>query len=106
MIDTHTYLYSEDFDADRAEVIQRALDAGVTEFYLPAINSTTHQKMLSLEAEYPQVKAMIGIHPCEVKPETWEQELQIVEEYLKQRAFPAIGEIGIDLYWDKSTLDI
>lgn len=106
MIDTHTHLYSEDFDADRAEVIQRALDAGVTEFYLPAINSTTHQKMLSLEAEYPQVKAMIGIHPCEVKPETWEQELQIVEEYLKQRAFPAIGEIGIDLYWDKSTLDI
>jgi TatD DNase family protein len=107
MIDTHTHLYAEEFDEDRAEVIQRALDKGVTEFYLPAIDAESHEKMLQLEAEYPnQIFAMMGLHPCYVKPETWEKELEIVENYLHQRAFPAIGEIGIDLYWDKTTLDI
>lgn len=107
MIDTHTHLYSEAFDEDRAEVIQRALDNGVQQFFLPAIDSETHQKMLDLEAEYPnQMLAMMGLHPCSVKPENWENELSIVENYLNQRHFCAIGEIGIDLYWDKSTLDI
>lgn len=107
MIDTHTHLYSEEFDEDRAEMIQRALSKGVTEFYLPAIDSESHEKMLQLEAEYPQqIFAMMGLHPCYVKPETWEKELEIVENYLNQRTFPAIGEIGIDLYWDKTTLDI
>ena len=107
MIDTHTHLYSEEFDEDRAEMIQRALNKGVTEFYLPAIDSESHEKMLQLEAEYPQqIFAMMGLHPCYVKPETWEKELEIVENYLNQRTFPAIGEIGIDLYWDKTTLDI
>lgn len=107
MIDTHTHLYAEEFDEDRAEMIQRALDKGVTEFYLPAIDSESHEKMLELETAYPnQIFAMMGLHPCYVKPETWEKELQIVEDYLHQRAFPAIGEIGLDLYWDKTTLDI
>lgn len=107
MIDTHTHLYSDEFDQDRAETIQRAVNNGVTQFYLPAIDSETHEKMLALEAQYPtQMHAMIGLHPCNVKLETWEKELQIVEDYLAQRRFPAIGEIGIDLYWDKSTLDI
>ena len=107
MIDTHTHLYAEEFDEDRAEIIQRALDKGVTEFYLPAIDSESHEKMLELETAYPnQIFAMMGLHPCYVKPETWEKELQIVENHLNQRAFPAIGEIGIDLYWDKTTLDI
>lgn len=107
MIDTHTHLYSEEFDEDRAEMIKRALSKGVTEFYLPAIDSESHEKMLQLEAEYPQqIFAMMGLHPCYVKPETWEKELEIVENYLNQRTFPAIGEIGIDLYWDKTTLDI
>lgn len=107
MIDTHTHLYSEEFDEDRAEMIQRALNKGVTEFYLPAIDSESHEKMLQLEAEYPQqIFAMMGLHPCYVKPETWEKELEIVENYLNKRTFPAIGEIGIDLYWDKTTLDI
>jgi TatD DNase family protein len=63
--------------------------------------------MLQLEAEYPnQIFSMMGLHPCYVKPESWEKELEIVKNYLDQRAFPAIGEIGIDLYWDKTTLDI
>ena len=107
MIDTHTHLYSEEFDTDRKEVIQRALDAGVSEFYLPAIDSESHEKMLALEANYPGViHSMMGLHPCYVKPESWERELRIVKSYLEKRHFCAIGEIGIDLYWDKSTLDI
>ncbi|KQK24820.1 hydrolase TatD [Chryseobacterium aquaticum] len=107
MIDTHTHLYAEEFDEDRKEAIQRALDKGITEFYLPAIDSESHEKMLQLEAEYPnQIFSMMGLHPCYVKPESWEHELKIVKEYLDKRAFPAIGEIGIDLYWDKTTLDI
>ncbi len=107
MIDTHTHLYSDAFDDDRKEVVQRALDKGVTEFYLPAISSETHGRMLALEAEYPGVMhAMMGLHPCDVKPESWEQELELVKKYLDQRSFPAVGEIGIDLYWDQSTYNI
>ncbi len=107
MIDTHTHLYSEEFNADRTEMIERALTKGVSQFYLPAIDSETHQEMIDLEAEYPgQIHAMMGLHPCSVKPESWERELEVVEDYLSRRDFCAIGEIGIDLYWDKSTLDI
>ena len=107
MIDTHTHLYSEEFHEDRKEMIERALSKGVSQFYLPAIDSESHEKMLALETNYPnQIYSMMGLHPCYVKPETWEKELKIVEDYLNQRSFPAIGEIGIDLYWDQSTLDI
>lgn len=107
MIDTHTHLYAEEFDDDRKEAIQRALDKGITKFYLPAIDSASHEKMLELEAEYSgDVYAMMGLHPCYVKPESWEAELETVKNYLDSRTFPAIGEIGIDLYWDKTTLDI
>lgn len=107
MIDTHTHLYSDQFDSDRKEMLQRAFDKGVTKFFLPAIDSSYHEKMLALESEYPgKIFAMMGLHPCDVKPETWEKELEIVENYLKQRPFCAIGEIGIDLYWDRTTLDI
>lgn len=107
MIDTHTHLYSTEFNEDRKEMIQRALDKGVEKFYLPAIDSETHERMLDLEAEYPnQIFSMMGLHPCSVKPESWEKELEIVKEYLDKRHFVAVGEIGIDLYWDKSTLDI
>lgn len=107
MIDTHTHLYAEEFDQDRKEIIEKALNNGVKQFFLPGIDSETHTKMLDLEAQYPnQIYAMMGLHPCSVKPETWENELNIVENYLKSRDFCAIGEIGIDLYWDKSTLDI
>lgn len=107
MIDTHTHLYSEQFDEDRDLVIQRAIEKGVTKFFLPAINSQTHEKMLALEAQYPQqMYAMMGLHPCDVKPDTWENELKIVEKYLNERSFCAIGEIGIDLYWEQSTLEI
>lgn len=107
MIDTHTHLYSEEFDADRKEMIERAFVKGISRFYLPAINSETHEKMLALESEFPtQIFSMMGLHPCYVKPENWEEELLLVKDYLDKKAFPAIGEIGIDLHWDKSTLDI
>ena len=107
MIDTHTHLYSDQFDEDRNEMIQRAIDKSVDKFYLPAIDSSTHKKMLNLEAEYPQqIFSMMGLHPCSVNSETWENELKIVENYLNLRAFCAVGEIGIDLYWDQSTLEI
>lgn len=107
MIDTHTHLYAEEFNEDRKEAIQRALDKGIAEFYLPAIDSESHGRMLQLEADYPNhIFSMMGLHPCYVKPESWEKELEIVKNYLDQRHFPAIGEIGIDLYWDKTTLDI
>lgn len=107
MIDTHTHLYSEQFDNDRAEAIQRAIDKGVEQFFLPAIDSETHRKMIDLEAQYPdKIHAMMGLHPCSVQPESWEKELQLVRNYIDQRDFVAIGEIGIDLYWDKSTMDI
>lgn len=107
MIDTHTHLYSEEFDEDRKEAIQRGIDKGITAFYLPAIDSESHEKMLQLESEYPEyIFSMMGLHPCYVKPESWENELNLVKKYLDERSFPAIGEIGIDLYWDKTTLDI
>lgn len=107
MIDTHTHLYAEEFDEDRKEMIQRALDKGISKFFLPAIDSEFHEKMLELENEFPeQIFAMMGLHPTYVKPETWKKELQIVREYLEKRKFCAIGEIGIDLYWDQSTLEI
>ena len=107
MIDTHTHLYSEQFDKDRHQLIRRAIDVGVERFYLPAIDASYHEKMLALEAEYPdRMFAMMGLHPCHVRSEDYLQELSIVKQYLDQRPFCALGEIGIDLYWDKTTFDI
>jgi TatD DNase family protein len=102
--DTHTHLYSEEFDHDRKEVVQRAIDAGVTRFFIPAIDSTGTQAMYDLEKEYPKnVFLMMGLHPTYVK-DTYLEELQHVENELAKRKFYAIGEIGIDLYWDKTHL--
>jgi len=104
--DTHTHLYSEAFDADRNETIQRAIDANVTRFFIPAIDSTYTASMLQLEVDFPEnVYLMMGLHPTHVK-ENYKEELAHVEEMLAKRKFVAIGEIGIDLYWDKSTLGI
>ncbi len=107
LTDTHTHLYSSQFQDDRNEMIQRAIDAGVSRFFIPAIDSTYTQKMYDLESQYPEnVFLMMGLHPCYVKPETFENELQQVENEFLKRKFYAVGEIGIDLYWDKTTLDI
>jgi len=103
--DTHTHLYSQAFDEDREEMIQRAIDNEVKRFFIPAIDSETTQAMYDLERRYPeQMFLMMGLHPTSVS-ETVEEELKHVEEQLKKRKFYAIGEIGIDLYWDKSFLE-
>lgn len=105
MIDTHTHLYVEAFDDDRDSAIQNALNVGVTNFYIPAIDSEYHQRMFDLEKNYPeQVHLMMGLHPTHVKS-NYKEELSLVKKQLSERSFSALGEIGIDLYWDKSYLD-
>lgn len=104
--DTHTHLYSEAFDEDRNAMIDRAIALGVSRFFIPAIDSTYTQSMLSLEKDYPEnVFLMMGLHPTHVK-ENHLEELNHVEAMLATRKFYAVGEIGIDLYWDKTTLRI
>ncbi|GGD18991.1 TatD family hydrolase [Flavobacterium orientale] len=106
LTDTHTHLYSDEFDSDRNVMIQRALEANVTRFFIPAIDSNHTEAMYELEKNYPEnVFLMAGLHPCYVK-EDYESELAHVEMQLQQRKFVAVGEIGIDLYWDKTTLPI
>ncbi len=106
LTDTHTHLYSSEFQDDRDEMIQNAISKGVSRFFIPSIDSSYTQKMYDLETKYPEnIFLMMGLHPCYVK-ENYEEELNHVEAELAKRKFAAIGEIGIDLYWDKTTLDI
>ena len=103
--DTHTHLYSEEFDQDRDAMIQRALNAGVSRFFIPAIDSTCTASMYELEKSYPDnVFLMMGLHPTYVK-DNYLDELMHVESELSKRKFYAIGEIGIDLFWDKTHLE-
>ncbi len=98
--DTHCHLYATEFSSDIAAVIQHAQEAQVQKFYLPAIDSETHNSMLQLEAQYPGTCiAMMGLHPCSVD-DHYEAELKIVEDWLAKRKFVAVGEIGLDFYWD------
>ncbi len=102
MIDSHTHLYGKEFDKDRKEVIARANEAGVSTFYLPGIDSESIPAILQMEADFPgRCHAMMGLHPCSVK-ESWETELAIVKDWLSKRKFAAVGEIGLDFYWDKT----
>lgn len=104
LTDTHTHLYSEAFNEDRDEMMQRAFDNNVQRMFVPAIDSTYTEAMLSLERDYPDhVFLMMGLHPTHVK-ENYLEELTHVEEMLSQRKFVAVGEIGIDLYWDRTFL--
>ena len=104
--DTHTHLYSEQFDDDRVEVVERALAAGVTRFFIPAIDSSYTKSMYALESRYPNnMFLMTGVHPTHVKNDYLE-ELAHIKEQLNLREFVAIGEIGIDLFWDRSTLKL
>ena len=106
-IDTHTHLFSKEFDDDISDVIENAIDSGVSKMLLPNIDSSTTQQMLKLSQQFPQnCYPMIGIHPCSVKKDNIEKEIQHVEHILEKNNFVAIGEIGIDLYWEKSTLDV
>ena len=100
-IDTHTHLYLKEFDTDRASMMERAQLAGVDSFYLPAIDSATHEAMIKMETVFPSCKAMMGLHPCSVK-ENYKEELAIAQAYWDNRNFIAVGEIGLDFYWDRT----
>ncbi|SHF54911.1 TatD DNase family protein [Arenibacter palladensis] len=104
LTDTHTHVYSEAFDSDRSSVIERAMELGVERFFIPAIDSSYTNAMLDLEKSYPEnIFLMTGLHPTHVK-EDYRKELAHVEEMLASRKFYAVGETGIDLYWDKTFL--
>ncbi len=104
LIDTHTHLYIEDFDQDRDDQIELCIKNGVHKFFLPAIDMSYTKRMLGLKAKYPKnIFLMSGLHPTHVK-EDYKNELKHVEQNLKNGSFCAVGEIGIDLYWDKTNL--
>ncbi len=106
LIDTHTHLYLEQFDQDRDQVIQNAMDAGIEKLFLPNIDVNSIAGMLSLVEHYPNVcYPMMGLHPCSVEA-GFEIELQKIYDALSNQAIIAIGEIGIDLFWDKTTLPL
>lgn len=101
-IDTHTHLYSDSFEEDRDEMIQRALDASVHKMLLPNIDVHSIAGMLDLEKQFPEnCFPMMGLHPTSVQAD-WEEQLSIIEKHLFSRKFIAIGEIGIDLYWEQT----
>ncbi len=107
LTDTHTHLYSDAFKDDREAMMQQAFDAGINRFFIPAIDSSYTAAMYELEAAYPQkVFLMMGLHPTSVKEASFDDEIAQVEAQFDKRNFYAVGEIGIDLYWDTSTLEI
>jgi TatD DNase family protein len=102
LTDTHCHLYLEEFNTDRQKVIEKALIAHVDHFYLPAIDSSVIDAMLKMEKDFPgKCFAMMGLHPCSVK-QNYKDELLIAEQWLSKRKFIAIGETGLDFYWDKT----
>lgn len=106
IIDTHAHLYVDEFKDDREEMIRRALDSGIQKMYLPNIDVESIPKMLKLEKEFPGVCiAMLGLHPCHVG-EDYESQLDVMESMWTGRDFAAVGEIGLDLYWDKDSIEI
>jgi TatD DNase family protein len=105
LTDTHTHLYSKEFDTDRTILIQKAIDSGITRMFMPNVDSDSIPGMFLVEKQFPEnCFAMMGLHPCSVAS-NYQQELQVVEYWLSKRKFVAIGEIGIDLYWDKTFIE-
>lgn len=105
-IDTHAHLYGKEFNQDRTAMISRALEIGVHKLLLPNIDSHSIEGMLALENEFPgKCYAMMGLHPCYVD-ENVETEMSLVREWLAKRPFIAVGEIGLDFYWDKTHADL
>jgi len=106
LTDTHTHLYAEQFDEDRDLVIEKCLNKEIKRLFLPNIDKDSVKGMMQLAIKYPKnCFPMIGIHPCSVN-EKWEEELEEYKTLAKNNSFYAIGEIGIDLFWDKTTLPI
>jgi TatD DNase family protein len=99
MIDTHAHIYASEFDGDRSEMLERTFAAGVTRIYMPNIDHTSIEGMLTLAQDYPEkCLPMMGLHPCYVNA-SFENELQLVEQWLAKHPFAAVGEIGLDFYW-------
>lgn len=106
-IDTHSHLYSEQFDKDRSIVISEAISLGVTTILLPNISSNYTKRMLDLCNKFPDnCHPMIGLHPCDVNKENYDIEITHIEEQLATGNYIGVGEIGLDLYWDKTTFKI
>jgi TatD DNase family protein len=106
-VDTHTHLYLDEFKNDIDQVVKNAIECGVAKLLLPNIDSSTSDSMLNLCKNYPEnCFPMMGIHPCSVKKDSIESEVQHIEKILSENKFIAIGEIGIDLYWDKTSLEL
>jgi TatD DNase family protein len=104
-VDTHAHIYSEKFESDRSLMLARTFEAEVSKILMPNIDSESIEGMLDLEQKYPQqCLSMMGLHPCSVNQD-FEKELQILEGWLAKRKFVAVGEMGIDLYWDKTFLE-
>jgi len=102
LTDTHTHLYLPQFDADRDALMAEAKLSGIERFFLPNIDSSSVEAMIALEEKYPEnCFAMIGLHPTSVN-ENWKKELEAVEKELSERKYVAVGEMGMDLYWDKT----
>jgi TatD DNase family protein len=102
LVDTHAHIYLEEFQEDRDDMLRRANEKGVKRIYMPNVDHTSIDGMLQLEMKYPgQCFPMMGLHPCYVKSD-FQKELYLVEEWLSKRRFSAVGEIGTDLYWDKT----
>lgn len=102
MIDTHAHIYTSEFDNDRDAVVERALAQGIERILLPNIDLESIEPMLATEAQYPHIcRSMMGLHPCNIDSD-YENTLQTIYSYFTQHNFIAVGEIGIDLYWDKT----
>jgi len=99
LIDTHAHIYLPEFDKDREAIINGTAGKGLSTILLPAIDSSTHQHMLQVEKQFNWCLPMMGLHPCSVK-ENFDDELRIVEDWLRARSFIAVGETGLDFYWD------
>ncbi len=104
LTDTHSHIYLPEFDKDRDLMLERAEKEGVGTILMPAIDTSTHDQMLRLEEAHPNCMAMMGLHPCSVKAD-FQAELKTAREFLEKRPFVAVGEIGLDLYWDKTFAD-
>jgi TatD DNase family protein len=100
--DSHAHIYSKDFDKDRIDTLARSFESGVTKIFMPNIDHSSVDAMLEVEEKNPNYCIpMMGLHPCSVKKD-FEKELYIIESWLAKRKFAAVGEIGTDLYWDKT----
>lgn len=105
MIDTHAHIYADEFNDDIELVISRARIAGVSRILMPAIDTETHEKMLLLEENQPEYCiSMMGLHPCSVKS-NYKDELKVIDAYFSKRKFVAVGETGLDFYWDLTFKD-